>query len=248
MSEAQATPSLATVESPHPAGSAAWFGERIGRFVGRLVGSWKFWLMAMLLIFVLPLVRALLRQVPPMPKDLGAIPAFALTDQNGEAFGSKNLAGKVVIVDFIFTRCGSICPTLSAEMEKIQYRLRNAGDAVHMVTITVDPDYDTPPRLEAYARTYHADERLWTFVTGPYDDVRKAVVQGFKETMEKDPVPGGDPQSDYMILHGGHLILVDQTGHIRGYYDTDDTDVDQMMSDVELLANGPLGQKAVTDW
>ncbi len=165
---------------------------------------------------------------------LGTVPRFQLTDQDGRPFGSGDLAGRVWIASFIFTRCETVCPRITAQMARIQARTRNLEPTLHLVSLSVDPEHDTPSRLAAYARAHHASPRMWTFVTGPADSVQATVEKGLRVSMGRE---ASDP-SPAAISHGTHLVLIDGAMRIRGYYDPEDPDaVDRVVRDAALLAN-----------
>ncbi len=194
-----------------------------------------FWIAAIAFLFGVPLARAMLRPPPAPPPRLGRLPDFRLTDEKGAPFSRHDLAGKVWVADFIFTRCAGSCPLLSAKMEAIQHRTRQLGPDFHLVSFSVDPEHDTPADLADYARRFHANPRGWHFLTGRLDAMQEAVVKGFKIAMEKDKVPGGF----FAIVHGEHFVLVDRRGEIRGYYPSDAEGVDRLVADVSLLVNQP---------
>lgn len=183
------------------------------------------------LALVLALVARSMRPRAPLPM-LGQIPTFALTDQAGSPFTTDAMRGHVTVVDFIFTRCPSSCPRLTARMTALQGRLQSDKSDARLVSFSVDPDDDTPPVLAAYAAKAHADARRWTFVTGPYNDVAAAVVLGFKISTAK--ITTGAGESD--VTHGDWFVLVDRTGAIRGYYPTEDNaDFARLVDDTERL-------------
>ena len=94
-----------------------------------------------------------------------ALPDFRLTDQDGRVVTAADLRGKVVAIDFIYTRCPlpDVCPRLSANFAVLARRF---GDRVALLSVTVDPDYDTPAVLKDYARRWGADSATWRFLTG----------------------------------------------------------------------------------
>lgn len=167
------------------------------------------------------------------------IPRFTLTDQTGEPLGSDQLDGKVWIVGFVFTRCAGPCPMMTSRMAELHFQLRDAGrfapegGNVRLVTITVDPDYDTPAVLAEYARLAHADNDHWKFLTGTRRYIWELIKDGFK-------LPVGDNPDDKAmpILHSQKFVLVDRLGRIRGYYDgLKDDGRAALMRDVDRLAN-----------
>ncbi len=156
---------------------------------------------------------------PPPPPTLGAFPDFAMTDQGGRSVHVADLRGRPWVADFIFTRCGDVCPLLTEEMVKLR---KDTG--VRAVSFSVDPDYDTPAVLTEYAAAHHAD---WTFLTGPVD----AVAEGAKLALQRDP----SKPAPVSILHGSRFILVDADGKIRGYYDTDEEGRARIRADLRTL-------------
>jgi protein SCO1/2 len=166
---------------------------------------------------------------------LGTIPAFRLTDQDGGSFGSRELEGKVWVASFVFTRCTTVCPAVTATMARIQDRTRNLEPAFHLVSFSVDPTFDTPARLAVYARGHRASPRLWTFLTGPEQAVQAAVVKGLRETMGREAPDDGTGRG---VVHGTHLVLVDARGRVRAYYSSDTPEVvDRVVRDAALLIN-----------
>jgi protein SCO1 len=197
---------------------------------------WLWLAMAILLAAPLGLLaaRALVQsQKPPLPV-LETLPSFTLTDQNGKPSGLTELRGKVWVADFIFTRCPSICPLLTAHMAEIQKRTGKLGGDFALVSISVDPTFDTPPVLTRYMAAYHADPARWRFLTGSTDAIEKVVTDGFKEVLARDHTQG--PKDFLTIVHGGHFVLVDRQGQIRGYYDTNEPGaVDAVVQDAKRL-------------
>lgn len=179
-------------------------------------------------IVTLTLIRPLLRREPAPPPVLAQLPAFELRNQRGEPFGSADLAGKVYIASFFFARCPSICPTIMSGMAKLQegYKVREI-DGIRLVSITVDPENDTPEVLLDYAGRLHADPDRWTFLTGPPEAVRELVVSGFKTPMDRADGAPGTPMD---IAHTGKVVLVDGSGRIRGYYGTDEMGLDEVFN------------------
>jgi len=184
-------------------------------------------------VTIASLVRA--NQTEP-PAVLGTLPGFTLLDQTGAAYGSDQLAGKVWIANFIFTRCPTVCPVFSQKMAGVQKKTRNLGMSVRLVSFSVDPDYDTPDRLLAYAKRFSANPYKWKFLTGPLEQVRITVKQGLKIAMENEGMTGDVPD----IIHGTHFVMIDQEMRIRGYYSSDDPDeIDRMVREAALLVNHP---------
>ena len=156
--------------------------------------------------------------------ELGTIPPFEFTEQTGKNFGSAQLKGKVWVADFFFTNCPGPCPRMSKQLRRVQDETANL-EAVHLVSITVDPDRDTPAALEAFANRYQAKPGRWTFLTGRKDLIRNLMSEsfylGFAETMQE---------------HSTRFVLVDREMKIRGFYDSFAKDsIDQLIGDIRDL-------------
>jgi len=165
---------------------------------------------------------------------LGKVPAFSLTDQAGRTVTDRDLRGDVWVASFIFTRCPSACPMLTAKFKALQGEL-GALPHVRYVSITVDPEHDTPQVLAAYAARFAADTSHWSFLTGPLAEIEKTVVEGFKIHIGKPEKNPHDPTL-IDIMHGEHFVLVDREGVIRGYYRAEPAGLDELKSELRKLA------------
>src|SRR5262249_40413630 len=157
------------------------------------------------------------------PPVLASIEGFSLVDQRARTVTLDELRGKVWVADFVFTGCQAACPMLTARMRSLQrYLLEREAKSGHavdvkLVSFSVEPEVDTRERLAAYAAKWGADERIWTFLTGPIAEMNRAVVKGMKIPFEK----GGADTSAFDVMHGEKLVLVDRRARIRGYFDAD---------------------------
>jgi len=152
-----------------------------------------------------------------VPAPIGDAPRFSLVDQHGRARTLEQLAGRVWVADFIFTRCPGPCPILTRRMARLRARLPRSLGAV-MVSFTVDPEHDSPAAMAAYARERGISGDDWWFLTGPPRTLREVVVDGFR--LPVTSAPAGDARGP--LLHSNRFVLVDGRGRIRGYYDGDD--------------------------
>ncbi len=110
---------------------------------------------------------------PRLPK-IAPAPEFTLTSQDGTPISLMDFRGKVVAVTFIYTFCTDTCPVLTPMMSFVQDRLgRDFGTKIAFISITVDPERDTPQVLKEYAQAFGADLGAWAFVTGPPDTIRE---------------------------------------------------------------------------
>lgn len=170
----------------------------------------------------------------PLP-ELFPMPAFALTSEQDAPFGATDVAGKVVVANFIFTNCPTVCPVLTGHMAGLQKRFADKP-GVHLLSFSVDPKNDTPQVLKAYGESFEQDPGRWTFLTGEFGDIATAVEKGFKVHL----AGGGDPDATaFDIVHGEHFVLVDAAGVIRGYYQPAREELDRLAKDVERLLLEP---------
>ena len=171
----------------------------------------------------------LMRPSPPRPvemdlKVIKSLPPFTLTSQAGVPFSSESLAGKVWIADFIFTSCPGPCPIMTKNLAGVSETLKMYDDVAY-VSISVDPETDTPEVLARFAERYGADPARWTFLTGAPEAIQSIAADSFMLGSIDDP-----------MIHSPKFTLVDKQGRIRGYYTgTDEVEVDQMITAVHLL-------------
>jgi len=142
---------------------------------------------------------------------------------------SADLAGRVWIADFVFTRCPDVCPLLSTRMAALQKSLATGDDPVRLVSISVDPAHDTPAVLAEYAERYHAGPG-WLFLTGSRDAVAGLLRDGFRVAFADD----GPPASP--ITHSDRFVLVDRQLRVRGYYHgNDQADLRRLVADAAAV-------------
>jgi protein SCO1/2 len=188
---------------------------------------------ALIIVVMIPIAYVLERRPhDPHLTDLGVVPPFHLLDDRGQAIDQEVFRGHPTIVSFLFTRCDTICPVTTMKMANLQGK--TTGSPIHLVSFSVDPKYDTPDRLAAYAQRYKADAARWRFITGDYDTIYRLVEGPFMSSMMREPDrPNGIPN----IAHGGYFILVDGNLHIRGTYDSGDMQrLDDLVRDARYLA------------
>ncbi|MFN6117024.1 MAG: SCO family protein [Flavobacteriales bacterium] len=159
------------------------------------------------------------------------VPPFAFIDQFGRPFTDKQVQGKVLVVDFFFTRCTTICPKMSVQMQQLQLKLNDdAYDDVVFLSHTVDPEHDTPEVLNAYARKLQADTARWKFLTGNKADIYLQGSDGYYLAAREDVLAEGG------FLHSEKFVLVDKQRHIRGYYDgTTAEGMNALAADLKML-------------
>jgi protein SCO1 len=179
-------------------------------------------LLGLLLITVVPsivLPTLVCRPAPPTLEDFGTVPAFSFVDHLGTPTTAEAFAGHVTIVNFVFTRCESVCPVSTMKMERIQEQTADLGERVKLLSFSVDPGYDTQARLAEYAKRYKAVPSRWRFLTGDPEAMRVLVEDTFKISMM---VVGTTPSGAPDVAHNPHFVLVDKQQRIRGFYDSTD--------------------------
>lgn len=154
---------------------------------------------------------------------------FSLTDQEGQTITNAAIAGKIVVANFFFATCQSICPEMSSNLTTVQSAFKN-DDSLLILSHSVNPEHDTVEVLKSYASVYNADPKMWHLLTG-----NKKVIYDLAKTsylvnaVEDDGTPEG-------FLHSELLLLVDTKGRIRGTYDgTDKAQVQKLIADIRLL-------------
>lgn len=206
---------------------------RKSNFIEKLVSSKLFWVVAVSFLFSYPIYRSVYRTLPPELPILSTLPEYRFVDENGNTFGSRELKGKVYVANFMFTSCTTFCPKLLSEVQKVQHRMRGVIDRAAIVSFTVDPETDTSKILFARARELKAKPFVWRFLSSTVEETKKLLVEGFKVPVGNKEIAG----SVMDVAHSNKLVLVDQNGNVRGYYDTDKDSVNQMMIDMGLLIN-----------
>jgi protein SCO1 len=158
---------------------------------------------------------------------IGPAPAFTLTAQDGRQVSLHELRGKVVVVTFIFTTCADACPLLTAKMAGLQDAFAmDFGPRVFFVSITVDPERDTPEVLSRYAQMHGANLAGWVFLTGTAEEIRE-VARRYGIYYKKQA--SGDVDHTFLTS------LVDQHGTLRVQYMGVRFDPDELLRDLQSL-------------
>lgn len=170
---------------------------------------------------------------------IGPVPNFSLTNHHGETITQEDLLGKVYVVEFFFTTCPSICPIMHKSLVKVQDKYFGNPN-VAFVSVTINPEFDTPEVLNAYAKENNVTNNNWQFLTGELDDIYALANQGFNLYAAEAPeVEGG-------FEHSGFFALIDKKGNIRSrlvaqgnpkiYYNgLEDSDVKMLTDDIKKL-------------
>lgn len=161
------------------------------------------------------------------------VPEFAFTERSGRTVSRAELLGKVWVADFIFTHCGGTCPIMTSSLNTVQESCRDLPD-LRLVSITVDPERDTPERLRMYADSQGADPERWLWLTG-----EKAALYRFAREAFRLAVGEGNTDPETAIgeefIHSSRLVLIDAEGRVAGMYSgTDKASVEALIAELRL--------------
>ena len=155
---------------------------------------------------------------------IGPVAAFTLTNQDGQITTLADLTNRVWVADIIFTRCAGSCPIMSKQMESLQDALPTASRA-RLVTLTTDPDFDTPPVLKKYGERYGANSSRWTFLTGTKSEIAGLAANSLK--LSAVPVKPEDRQNPAdLFIHSTVFVIVDRHARLRGIFETEGDGID----------------------
>jgi protein SCO1 len=189
-----------------------------------------------LTVLALVLLAALkLRQSPSQPLPVfGQVADFTLTNQNGKVVSLADLRGRVWVADIIFSRCAGPCPRMTRQMKELQDAL-GPESQVKLVTLTTDPDFDTPTVLKAYAERFGADLARWMFLTGTKQELAKLAIDSLKLTaVEKKPGERESPVD--LFVHSTIFVIADKRGQLRGVFETTGEGIDPRAVQMRILA------------
>ncbi|MBI3741817.1 MAG: SCO family protein [Chloroflexi bacterium] len=158
----------------------------------------------------------------------GQVPDFTLTERSERQVQLSDLRGKVWIANFFYSQCTETCPMQTANMAKLQKDFASEPN-VRFVSISVDPEHDTPEFLREYASHYSADPDRWLFLTGPKDAIYQLAIKGFLLGVVENPDeyehihPDGTVHihktvAGERVIHSSRFVLVDRQTRIRAYF------------------------------
>jgi protein SCO1 len=155
---------------------------------------------------------------------------FTFTNQLGKTVSVDSLKGKILVVDYFFTRCPNPCPKLTRNMKKMQDAFLKTDSLVHFISLTVDPGRDSVEALKRYADKYNVRHNNWWFLTGEKKVIYDLAYNEFKAAT----IDGGEV--DTAFLHTNKFYLLDKDRVIRGWYDgTDTVAMAKLARDIGLL-------------
>jgi cytochrome oxidase Cu insertion factor (SCO1/SenC/PrrC family) len=163
-------------------------------------------------------------QRTPLDDDLGPVGDFSFTERSGQTIGRADLRGKVWVASFLFTRCCTGCPQITATLAQLQKELQGQRDVI-LVSFSVDPEHDTPKVLKDYAKEWGADPKRWLFLTGKQEDIYRLIKDSFHLAVQQNE--GGARTPGNEVTHSNRLVVVDKHGRIRGL-DFDGTNAEEL--------------------
>ncbi len=170
---------------------------------------------------------------PEDPVDFGTLGSFSLIDQDGRTLTQADFAGRPWVAACIFTLCTGPCPSITRQMAYVVGELD--GVDARFLSLSVDPARDKPFMLKRYAESFGADLERWSFATGEEVAIDALVRQGFRLPLARLPEP--DPATGTELTHDQRFVVVDGTGRIRGWYDSQDPEeVQRLIERVKVLA------------
>ena len=155
---------------------------------------------------------------------LGTVAAFTLTNQEGNATTLNDLSNHVWVADIIFTRCAGPCPVITGHMKSLEDALPKTSDA-KLVTLTTDPDYDSPAMMKKYGERFGADFNRWMFLTGTKSEIGALGVGSLKLSAMPVPVAARSNAVD-LFIHTTMFVIVDKHARLRGSFETTGDGVD----------------------
>lgn len=154
---------------------------------------------------------------------------FRLVDQQGDTLTLADVQGRIIVADFFFTTCGTICPKMTNQLERVQAAFRD-DDRIILLSHSVTPEMDSVPVLASYAAQHGADPRRWRFLTGPRAQIYALARRSYFACLDEGD---GGPQD---FVHTENFVLVDPRLRIRGFYDgTSAKEVDRLIGDIAKL-------------
>ncbi len=155
---------------------------------------------------------------------------FSYQNQDGETVTREIFSDKIVVTDFFFTTCPTICPIMKRQMHRV-YEAYKDNDEVLLFSHTIDPEHDTVEVLNNFATGLGINSERWQMVTGDQDDIFAMAKHYMLGALKNDEVPGG-------YIHSGSFVLIDKKGQVRAYYNgTDEAEVNKLIEDLKVFTD-----------
>lgn len=157
------------------------------------------------------------------------VKSIPFVNQLGKTVSFDDLKGKIIVIDFFFTRCPSICPGLARSMKKLQNSFVKNDDIVQFISISIDPEHDSVTQLRKFADRYEVNHDTWWLVTGNKKEIYDMALNELKANV-------ADPGVDTAFIHTENFFLLDTNRIVRGYYNGfDSVKQAQLVRDIPLL-------------
>jgi protein SCO1 len=152
------------------------------------------------------------------------------TNQLGKKVSLDDLKGKILVIDFFFSHCPTLCPALARAMARLQNSFKENNDSiVQFISISIDPEHDSVPQLREFADRYTSNHDSWWFVTGNKKDIYDFALNEMKASV-------ADSNVDTAFIHTDNFFLLDKDRVIRGWYSgLDEDDQGRLVRDIPLL-------------
>lgn len=216
-------------ETPQPLPRTLWVGMAL--FFGLLGLAY--------LLSVAELTRTHKSALPV----LNQLADFTLTNQLGQVTTLADLTNHVWVADIIFTRCAGACPVMTRQMRQLQDALPPVSEA-RLVSLTTDPDYDSPANLQRYAQHYGANSDRWLFLTGTKTQLAGLAATSLK--LGSTPVAPADQKSPVdLFIHSTIFVAVDKHARLRAVFETEGDGIEwtniqpQIVQTIAQLENEP---------
>jgi protein SCO1 len=155
---------------------------------------------------------------------------FNLTNQDGQPVSTADWKNRIVIADFFFTHCPSVCPVMTKNLKKVQQQFDR--DIIMIISFSIDPERDSVSQLKKYSTQRELDNSNWSLITGSKKEIYALARNSFLVVATDGD---GGPED---FIHSDQLVLIDQQKRIRGFYKgTESTDVEQLINDIKKLEN-----------
>ncbi|MFT4587296.1 MAG: protein SCO1/2 [Candidatus Binatia bacterium] len=170
---------------------------------------------------------------PSLPT-ISTVSEFSFTNQFGETVTRQTFEGRPWVADIIFTRCPSICPQMSTQMSQLQKAL-GSNSPVKLVSVTTDPDHDTPAVLKEYGELFGAVPGRWHFLTGAKLQMSQFIRDDLKLIAEEKPAEERTVETD-LFNHSALFAIVDSQGRLRRVVHSNDTNINLIEEIVATLS------------
>ncbi len=190
-------------------------------------------ILTLLLAYLLTALQARVPHSQPLPV-IGAVNDFTLTNQFAAAVTLADLRGRVWIADIIFSRCPGPCLKMTRQLKELETALPAISKA-RLVTLTTDPDFDTPPVLAKYAERFDTDTNRWMFLTGTKKEISTLGSSGLKLT-SVEVKPDERKSDNDLFIHSTIFVVVDKQARLRGVFETGGEGVDWTIEKQKILA------------